>query len=195
MKHALTALTLALAGWASLAAPAAAQPAPPPKPDVRLVWDLTRLFPTDAAWDAARQSLAAQIPQLAALRGTLGRDAASLRSALDQLSDADQRLSRLWVYAGTQTSTDNGDRRNQERSALMSDLYGSYSSAVAWVDPEIQALGAARVAGFQAAEPGLAKHAARLRQTLRLAPHTLAPDVESALAAVGPVLELCGSRL
>ena len=41
------------------------------------------------------------------------------------------------------------------------------SSALAWVDPEIQSLGPAKVAVFEAAEPGLLRHASRLRKTLR----------------------------
>jgi oligoendopeptidase F len=173
----------------ALAATAAqSQPATPTRTDPRLVWDLTRLFPTDMAWDTERLALGVEIPKLAALRGSLGRDAASMRATFEQISAANLRLARLWVYASTQTSTANGDRRNQERTGLMFSLWGQYSSAVAWVDSEIQALGAQKVAAFQAAEPGLRPHATRLRQALRQAPHTLAPDVETALAEMGPLL-------
>ncbi|MCY7316231.1 MAG: hypothetical protein LH480_11585 [Rubrivivax sp.] len=174
-----------------LASAAAAQPTPgsdPTSNDPRLVWDLTRLFPTDTAWEAERTALAAEIAKLPEQRGSLGRNAAALRTALDRQSAASLRLTRLWVYASTQTSTNNAERRNQERSGLMFGLWGQYSSAVAWVDPEIQALGAAKVASFQAAEPGLQRHAARLRKTLLDAPHTLPPDVEAALASINPVL-------
>ena len=158
------------------------------KPDLRAVWDLTRLFPTDEAWDAERQAVASELPQLQALRGSLGRGAEAMRETLDRLSAFNQRLSRLWVYASTQSSTENGNRRNQERIGLMSTLSGRVSSALAWVDPEIQSLGPAKVAAFEAAEPGLLRHASRLRKTLRQAPHTLAPEVETALAGFGPVL-------
>lgn len=164
------------------------QPAPSSSTDLRTVWDLTRLFPTDAAWDAERLAFAADILKLAALKGSLGRDAATMRASLDQLSAANLRLTRLWVYASTQTSTDNGNRRNQERTGLMSALWGRYASAIAWTEPEIQALGAARVAAFQAAEPALARHASNLRRALLKAPHTLSPDVETALATLAPVL-------
>ena len=173
----------------TLAATAAQpQPATPISTDPRLVWDLTRLFPTDVAWDTERLALGAEIPKLAALRGSLGRDAATMRATFEQVSAAYLRLVRLWVYASTQTSTANGDRRNQERTGLMFSLWGQYSSAVAWVDSEIQALGAEKVAAFQAAEPGLRPQATRLRQALRQAPHTLAPDVETALAELSPLL-------
>ena len=188
--HGALALTVSLAAVAAIAQPTAAadNAAGSGGNELRLVWDLTRLFPTDAAWDAERLALAADIATLPALRGSLGRDAAALRTALDRMSAASLRLTRLWTYASTQTSTNNGERRNQERTGLMSALWGQYSSAVAWADPEIQALGAARLAAMQAAEPGLQRHAARLRNTLRQAPHTLAPDVEAALASMGPVL-------
>jgi oligoendopeptidase F len=177
-------IVLGLAATAALAQPAT----PTNSSDPRLVWDLTRLFPTDAAWDSERLALGSEISKLAALRGSLGRDAASMRATLGQISAANQRLRRLWVYASTQTSTANGERRNQERTGLMFSLWGQYSSAVAWVDSEIQALGAEKVAAFQAAEPGLRPHATQLRQALRQARHTLAPEVETALAEMGPLL-------
>lgn len=170
--------------------PLAAQPVVPQQgaANAPQVWDLTRLFPSDAAWDAERQVLAEELQGLLALKGTLGRDASALRVTLDRISAASQRLRRLTVYASTQTSTQYGDRRNQERSALASALQGQFASAVSWVDSELQSIGAQKLALFQAMEPGLAKHAVRIRQALRQAPHTLAAEAEAALGAMTPVL-------
>jgi oligoendopeptidase F len=190
LRAAALATTCALA--ALLASPARAQDGPAPA-TTATIWDLTRLFPTDAAWDAERQAVAAEVPGLRELRGTLGRDAASLRTALDRNSAVLKRLSRLFVYANTQLSTANGERRNQERQALIGSLYGQYLATVAWMETEIQALGAEKIAAFQAAEPGLAPHAARLRRALRDKPHTLSADAEAALAAMGPVLGSFGN--
>lgn len=185
LAPAMAAVLIAVAAQAAWAQPVAGDPG---RPDFRAIWDLTRLFPDDAAWETERQAVAAEIPQLPALRGSLGRGAAAMRETLDRLSTLNQRMSRLWVYASTQSSTDNGNRRNQERMGLMSALWGRMSSALAWVDPEIQALGPAQVAGFEAAEPGLKRHASRLRRALRQAPHTLSSEVETALAGFGPVM-------
>lgn len=184
----MTCAAVLLAATAAQAQPAANTNPAEAAPDPRMVWDLTRLFPTDAAWDAERKAFQAEISKLAAFKGTLGRDAASLRKALDTISALNQRMGRMWVYASTQASTDNGNARNQERTGLMASLYGQYSAAEAWVDPEILALGAEKVAAFQAAEPGLARHAAELRRLLGRAPHMLSADVETAMASLGPVL-------
>jgi len=185
MNHTLTIVATSLLLLA--VSPARAQPQSI-APTAAEVWDLTPLFPDDAAWEAERQAVAAVTPGLAAARGSLGSSAAALRTALDTQSAVLQRLRRLSVYANMQLSTANGERRNQERAALMSALGGEFGNALAWVDPELQALGEAKVSAFLAADEGLRKHAPRLRRTLREAPHTLAPEAEIALASFAPVL-------
>lgn len=177
-----------LAATAAQAQPAASANPANATPDPKMVWDLTRLFPNDEAWDAERKAFQADIGKLAALRGTLSRDAASLRQAMDTVSALNLRMNRLWIYASTQSSTDNGNARNQERSGLMFGLWGQYSAAEAWMDPEILAMGAEKIAAFQAADPGLAKHEAELRRLKKRAPHMMSAEVETALASFSPVL-------
>jgi len=136
-------------------------------------WNLSPLYASDADWESARKALLADLPKLAALKGTLGKSAKSLRAGLDAISAANQRVERLRVYASMKQSTDNRDSRNQERSGLTAQLDGEYGSTIAWLEPEIQALGEAKVAAFLKAEPGLKKHAEHLRNSLRQARHTL----------------------
>jgi oligoendopeptidase F len=155
-------------------------------------WDLTPLFATDADWEIGRKSLLADLPKLAALKGTLGKDAKSLRAALDTVSAANQRYGRLRAYASMKLSTDNRDAQNQQRGGLAAQLGGQYASALAWLDPEIQALGDAKVAAFVKAEPGLKKHAEGLRNTLLQAKHTLSAESEAVIAALGPVRRATG---
>lgn len=157
-----------------------------------LVWDLSPLFASDAAWDAERRAVQAALPAMARLRGTLDQSAAALRRALSAQSALSQRMERLSVYASAQISTDVRDARNQERDALMSTLWGEFGEAVAWMAPEVQALGRTRVEAFLKADRGLAVHAVGLRDTLRLARHTLSAQTESALAALDPVLTHSG---
>ncbi|MFY9512764.1 MAG: M3 family oligoendopeptidase [Rubrivivax sp.] len=181
-------MLLLVAGAAQAQQPQPSQPRGPADTPDRLVWDLSPLFRSDETWDSERRALEAELPKVGALRGTLGGSAAALRTAMDLQSSLSQRLERLWVWASTQQSTDNRLPRNQERMGQMQALWGQFGSARAWVDPEVQALGRDKVEAFIAAEPGLAKHAFGLRQTLRLAAHTLSAETEAALSALGPVL-------
>ncbi|MBH9552023.1 M3 family oligoendopeptidase [Inhella gelatinilytica] len=176
------ALSLALALAASVSFTPSALAAP-----LSEVWDLKPIFASDADWDAARQAVQADLPKLQALKGTLGKNAASLRAGLDRLSQAAQAWEKVQVYAYLQQSTDNRKAEFQQRAGLVGQLGGQYAAAVAWVDPEIQALGAAKVQAFIKAEPGLKKHAERLRNVLRRAPHTLSAESEAAIAALAPI--------
>ena len=155
--------------------------------DPRFIWDLTRLYPNDAAWDAERTAVLAEVPTLSPLKGTLNTPT-GMSFALDRISALTQRFQRLSVYASTQQSTDNRDARNQERAGLVRALGGQFSAATAWVNPEIQALGSEKVEAFIRAEPGLKNHTVRLRDSLRNAPHTLSAEAEGAIAALSPVI-------
>jgi oligoendopeptidase F len=156
--------------------------------DPRYVWDLSTLFKDDAAWEAERQALLAEAPKLAALREGFGRDAASLRAALDRLSAVNQRVRRLSVYASALASTDNRSARHQERSGQARALWGQIGSATAWVNGALRELGPARIDGFLRSEPGLAKHRVRLEETQRMARHQLTPEAETALATMSPAM-------
>ncbi|MFG6466249.1 M3 family oligoendopeptidase [Roseateles sp. BYS87W] len=191
MKHLPLARTLAMPLALSLAlafsSPVAVQAEP-----LSTTWNLSPLYASAADWEAARKALLADLPKLAALKGTLGKSAKSLRSGLDTLSAANLRFDRLRVYASMVQSTDNRDAANQERSNLAGQLDGEFHSALAWVEPEIQSLGAAKVAAFIKAEPGLKKHAEHLRNSLRQAQHTLSAETEAVIAALGPVRSATG---
>lgn len=160
----------------------------PATQDPRYVWDLSTIFKDDAAWEAERLALLAEVPRLAGLREGFGRDAAALRESMDRLSAVSQRMRRLGTYASAVLSTDNRLARNQERSAQLRAVWGQVSSSTAWVDSAIREIGAARIESYLRAEPGLGKHRVRLNETLRLSRHQLAPQAEQALAAMSPVM-------
>jgi oligoendopeptidase F len=184
-------LALALAAGLALSQPAAQAAdtaASTATAQTLYTWDLSPLFKDDAAWEAERQALLAELPKLRALEQGFGASPASLRRALDQLSAVSLRMRKLGVYASTQASTDNRNARNQERAGQARSLWGQHGASVAWANGAIAELGAAKIDGYLRAEPGLARHAVRLQETLRQAKHRLHPEAEKALAALSPVL-------
>src|SRR5690349_13981786 len=131
-------------------------------------WDLTDLYPSDAAWETERQALLKLIPRLSAQKGTLGRSAASMREALVAQSDINKRTSRLYTYASLKADEDRRVAPNQERKQKAQDVFTALGEATAWTNPEIVALGAKKVNAFIAADPVLKKRFAfGLRDTLR----------------------------
>lgn len=171
---------------AAAALPAAAQA--PAVGTVPLNWDLTELYPTPQAWAAERTAVLAALPTLARHKGRLGADAASLRGALQAISDLDRRISRLMTYASLKADEDTAIGENQERRQLATSLATALGEATAWVDPEILRVGQAKITTFQRADPGLGKFRFMLDNVLRRAPHTLGEEAEKVLAATGDPL-------
>jgi oligoendopeptidase F len=151
-------------------------------------WDLTHLYPSDSAWETERQALLRAIPTLKSFQGTLGRSAAALRTALQAGSDLNKRASRLYTYASLKADEDLRVAPNQERKQQAQDVFTALGEATAWANPEIVAIGSAKVNAFIAADRGLEKFAFGLRDTLRTAEHTLSPAEEELLASAGTPL-------
>ena len=179
---ALSRRDLFLAGLAASAAVSAAGglafAAEPPEG----VWDLTDLYPSDAAWDAELAAIRAALPGLKAYKGTLGQGPKALLTALQAASDVNRRLDRLEVYAGLKADADTNDSADHDRRDLAQSLDSAVGEATAWINPEVLSLGADKVAAFEAAEPGLARFRFPPANVLRRAPHTLDDEGEALLA-------------
>jgi len=152
-------------------------------------WDLSELYPSDAAWETERQALLKAIPRLKSQKGTLGRSAASMRAAFEAQSDINKRASRLYTYASLKADEDRRVSVNQERKQQGQDVFTALGEATAWTNPEVVAIGAKKVNAFVAADPVLRKKFAfALRDVLRLAPHTLSSTEEALLASASTPL-------
>ncbi|HTU11599.1 MAG TPA: M3 family oligoendopeptidase [Allosphingosinicella sp.] len=151
-------------------------------------WDLTDLYPDDAAWAADRTAIQAEVARLPQFRGTLGRDAAALRTGLQTISDTIRKLLRLYIYASLKADEDLRVAPNQERRQQAQDVFTAFGEATAWVEPELLQVGQQTVDRYVAAEQGLAKFRFYLANILRRAPHTLAEESERVLASSGSVL-------
>ena len=81
VSAAVVAIAAGVPSWALAQAPAGSGAA----------WDLRDIYPTDAAWEADRKAIQAQIPSLLQYKGKLGQGAAELKAALQAQSDLSKR--------------------------------------------------------------------------------------------------------
>lgn len=153
------------------------------------MWDLTDLYPNDAAWDEARKKTLAAVPSLGSYKGRLGEGAETLAAFLVAQSDIGRTASRVYTYASLNADADLRVSANQERQAQAIDLFTAIGEATAWSTPEILSLGKAKIDGFIASNETLKKRFDfALADTLRQAEHTLSPEGETLLAGVGSPL-------
>src|SRR5262245_64804549 len=99
----------AVVGLAALSLSALAQERDRSKIPAKYTWNLTDIFPTDAAWRSAKDKLQAELPQLGQYKGKLGQSPARLADALDKMYAFDKELNRLYTYDGLLADQDTRD--------------------------------------------------------------------------------------
>src|SRR6476469_6855895 len=95
----LNCFTLAAVIAALAVLPATAQERDRSQVPDQFKWNLADVYPTDAAWRAAKDKIAADIPSLKQFQGKLGANGAALADALDRAYALNKELGRAYVYA------------------------------------------------------------------------------------------------
>jgi len=153
----------------------------------RYTWNLTDIYPTDAAWRVAKDRLQADVPRPGRFKGHLASSAVILADALDTLNALDKELSRLYVYASMLADQDTRDARHQGMRQEMVQLAASFAAAASYIEPEILRFPKGTVERFIASEPRLTIYRFYLEDIARRASHTLSDAEEKILADVGPL--------
>jgi oligoendopeptidase F len=144
-------------------------------------WDLSRLFATDAEWEAAFAGWEAMTPGYARFRGRLGEGPGVLRECLDFDNDFNRQGDRVSTYAFLRESEDLADGAAQAMKARVLSAAGRAAEAASYIRPEVLAIPDGRMAEYLRS-PALAEHRLSLERLLRYKPHTLTESEERLLA-------------
>ncbi|MGY3718139.1 oligoendopeptidase F [Sutcliffiella cohnii] len=154
----------------------------------KLKWDLTDLFPTKEAWQEELEAIKQELPTVTQYKGKLGEGANYLLECLSQQETLYVRVMRVATYANLQQAEDGTNSENQAQSALVGSFLASVSASTAFIDSEILALPDGTVEKYLVEEPKLRVFRKPLNELLETKPHTLHPETEETLAALGEVL-------
>lgn len=155
------------------------------KIDDRYKWDLTDLYPSDDAWASALEGLKKRLPALEKCKGTLGESAKRLQSALDLLNDINKEFARLDSYAQMHFDEDTRVSKYQSMKSQMQQLATDFSTAAAFMEPEILAIDKARIEKFAKENKGLDVYRKYLADISRRRAHTGTESEEKIIAAAG----------
>jgi oligoendopeptidase F len=150
-------------------------------------WDLTEIYPSDGAWRAAKDKLAAELPQLRQYQGKLASSAGTLADALDKQAAFDKEVSRLYVYASMLADQDTRDSEHEGMRQAMAQLASEFGAQASFIEPELLKAGEAAIKRFIASEPRLKVYRFYLEDVFRRAQHTLTDSEEKILADAGPL--------
>src|SRR4051812_36724759 len=150
-------------------------------------WNLAEIYPTDAAWRAAKTKLAADLPQLRQFQGKLAASAGTLADALERQADFSKELNREYTYAGMLADQDTRDSSHEAMRQEMNQINAAFGAESAYYEPELLKAGQERIRALVASEPRLKVFSFYLDDVFRRAAHTLTDGEEKLLADVGPL--------
>ncbi len=148
-------------------------------------WNLAELYQDEAAWVAAKKELTVVIPKLGQWQGKLGSSSANLLAAMGDWEIANLAAQRLYVYANALSDQDTRVSRTLQMKQEAVQVYTDLQTATAYMQPEILAIGKAKVDRFVAEQPKLGQYQMFFDNILRAAPHTLSPAEEKIVAQTG----------
>jgi len=150
-------------------------------PDAPRMWDLSKLIPSDSAWDANRATVTDGIARVQQQMGSVTASPASLFAVLDEVRRLRRTAGRMGVYSLLSSYSDTRSSRAQAQVEESRSLETRVEQGVTFVGEEIRVAGAARLDSFMRAEPRLATYRAQILSVLRAAPHVGSPEAEALL--------------
>ncbi len=152
-------------------------------------WNLEEVFPSIESWEAALKEAADQIPTVTAYKGRLGEGAAVALACLKARDALTIKAQPVITYASLRYSEDATATQYQELAARARQLAVQIQAALAFIPSELLQLPEGTLQRYLEEEPGLAPYRPFFEQLIAQQPHTLHPEAEAALAALGEALD------
>ena len=153
----------------------------------KYTWDLTHIYPSNAAWRSAKEQFEEQMLGLRKYKGTLGSSPAALADALERVTTLQKTFARVATYANLLADEDTRRAEPQGMRQEVTLLGAAFGTEIAFVEPEILQIGRDKLQQFLSSETRLATYRFYLDDLLRTAAHTLSEPEERILASAGSV--------
>jgi len=155
---------------------------------VAMTWDLTTIFATEEAWEAAFKQVQDSIGKFAAFKGRLGRSGRILLEALTLSDEVSAIMGRLYLYAHLSSDVDTKVSHFAGLKQRALKLDSQLDTATSWMIPELLRIKAERLEKFTAKHAGLAVYRQMFRVLQRKAAHVRSPEVEELLSSASVAL-------
>ncbi|MBN1115684.1 MAG: oligoendopeptidase F [Bacteroidales bacterium] len=148
-------------------------------------WDLTDLFPSDEAWEKAKEELKPELNKIESFKGKLTSSAADLLACLEFSSGISKQATLLYIYASMNSDLDTRVMKYSGMEKELQQLFSDFSAKAAFVNPEILSVEWSVIEGFIKEEPKLEVYRQSLKDLFRGKEHTLGEKEERIMALTG----------
>ena len=153
--------------------------------DDKYKWDLTKVYPSDEAWEEDLKKVKDLSPKFADYKGKLLSSSETLLNAIEMSEEINQLFGRLFHYSANSLNTDLKNEKYQamyqrvRNAAIKSGEYSSYYA------PEMLEKDYSVVESFMDSEPKLAVYEKSFKDLYLDKPHTLSENEERILTMTG----------
>lgn len=144
-------------------------------------WNPYAVFPDDDAWQAALQSIPAVLADVTAWRGRLHEGPTAVRTCLQQMEALYQLAGRVSVYASLFYAVNTADQTAAARSDQAQGMFGQAMAGIAFIEPELIAVGQPTLTAWTAADPDLAVYNHYFETLFKRQAHVRSAEVEQVL--------------
>ncbi|WP_341518723.1 oligoendopeptidase F [Bacillus paramobilis] len=152
-----------------------------------LTWDLSDLYESDKEWETALRVLTDDIKKIEAFKGQLRTSPTTLLHCLLLEEELLMKLTKLYSYANLKESADRTNPVIQANSSKIAALWTKVHTALSFIHNEILSFDEGTIEKYLTKETKLEPFRKSLLDILQKRPHTLSPETEEALAALGEV--------
>ncbi|MFA9516251.1 oligoendopeptidase F [Halopenitus sp. H-Gu1] len=150
-------------------------------------WDIADVYDSDEEWETAYESVSDRLDELREYEGHATDDPETLLELLERREEIMREVAMVAVYARLRSAEDTTNQTYQAMAARGSSLRSTASSAISYLEPELQELTASEIDAFVEAEPELDTYDHYFEDVLRMKPHTRSAEVEEVLADLSEV--------
>src|SRR5690606_28844982 len=154
---------------------------------VEQTWNLEDLFLSVEAWEQEVAALEVDVSTVTKYKGQLGNGAKVFLDCLVAREELQKRMILVGTYANLRFNEDATNSENQGNAAKVSSIFSSISAALSFIESEILALPDGTIEQYIKEEKELEEFKNNLNVIMDKKPHTLSPETEETLAALGEV--------
>lgn len=151
-------------------------------------WDIESMYPDPAGWEADIEKALALAKDLAALKGSIAKDAESLEKALRIHDDMWLAAEHAYVYSRMKRDEDNRVEKYQAMNARAQGVLARISSLTSFFIPELLESSEEKVLSFISENSDLAIYEHLLKDVFRKKDHVLSEAEENIIAQFSEVI-------
>jgi len=152
-------------------------------------WQLEDVFASDEQWETEFQEIEKLLPQFDRYIGKLSKSDSVLLECLQFRDQVEERLGKLFLYAGLKSDEDTRVTRYQAYRDQVSRLNVLFDQKTSFIHPEILTIPEDRLKQWLAKNEQLRIYRHYLEDLLRTRPHVLPPEQEKLLAMTGEIAQ------